>query len=331
MPGTSAKIFIAQSQLLPLDPVVVSNSPAHDATNVPVNASIVLQFSKPMDTNSVQSAFSTTPAVERHVRVVAGARHHDVHVPAAPGFPALTTVIVRITNSAVDAVSGNAMFAPYQLQFHTGSGVADVTPPTVSLLTPTNGTRFPGISLISGTATDNVAVQKVEIELDNGIWVTASRDDVVEPESEQFQFSQRSASDFRARDGHQRQYFADEHRQREVFQRARQLPPAHQRRQSRKCHRLQRQPLVAGHRLQLLARSVIPAARPATSTTPSAASVPRRNRFTSASITARPAADSTTSLIVPKAFMKPRCSRRKRIGTVPANASSTSSSRASRC
>ena len=60
--------------------------------------------------------------------------------PGGAGLPALTTVIVRITNSAVDAVSGNAMFAPYQLQFHTGSGVADVTPPTVSMLTPTNGT-----------------------------------------------------------------------------------------------------------------------------------------------------------------------------------------------
>ena len=83
----SAKIFIAQSQQLPLDPVVVSNSPAHDATNVPVNASIVLQFSKPMDTNSVQSAFSTDARRQRHVRVVAGARYHDVHVPAARGCP----------------------------------------------------------------------------------------------------------------------------------------------------------------------------------------------------------------------------------------------------
>ena len=39
--------------------------------------------------------------------------------PGGAGLPALTTVIVRVTNSAVDAVSGNAMFAPYQLQFHT--------------------------------------------------------------------------------------------------------------------------------------------------------------------------------------------------------------------
>ncbi|HXR49259.1 MAG TPA: alpha-amylase family glycosyl hydrolase [Candidatus Limnocylindrales bacterium] len=173
VPSTSAKIFIAQSQWLPLDPVVVSNSPAHDATNVPINASIVLQFSKPMDTNSVQSAFSTAPAISG---TFAWSPAHDTlsFTPGGAGLPALTTVILRITNSAVDAVSGNAMFAPYQLQFHTGSGVADVTPPTISMLTPTNGTRVSGNLPVSGTASDNVAVQKVEVELDNRIWVVAA-------------------------------------------------------------------------------------------------------------------------------------------------------------
>ncbi len=171
--STSAKIFIAQSQQLPLDPVVVSNSPSHDATNVPINASIALQFSKPMDTNSVQSAFSITPAVGG---TFAWSAAHDTmtFAPGGAGFSPLTMVLVRITNSAVDAVSGNAMFAPYQLQFHTGSGGADVTLPNVSLLTPTNSAQVSGTLLISGTAGDNVGVQKVEIELDNGTWVTAT-------------------------------------------------------------------------------------------------------------------------------------------------------------
>jgi len=55
-------MFIAQSQVLPLDPVVAGNSPAHSATNVPTWSPIVLQFSKPMNTNSVQAAFSLNPA-----------------------------------------------------------------------------------------------------------------------------------------------------------------------------------------------------------------------------------------------------------------------------
>ena len=63
VPSTTAKIFIAQSQWQPLDPVVITNYPAHWATNVPTLSPIVLQFSKPMDTNSVQNAFYISPAV----------------------------------------------------------------------------------------------------------------------------------------------------------------------------------------------------------------------------------------------------------------------------
>jgi len=172
VPPLTAKIFLAQSQLLPLDPVVVGNSPAHDATNVPINASIVLQFSKPMDTNSVQSAFRTTPAVSGTFGW--SAAHDTMTFTPAGNLPALTTVVLQITNTAVDAVSGNAMYAPYQMQFHTSSSIADVTPPTVTMVTPTNGTRVSGNLLISGAAADNVAVQKVEVELDSGLWVTAA-------------------------------------------------------------------------------------------------------------------------------------------------------------
>jgi alpha-amylase len=173
VPGSSAKMFIAQSQLLPLDPVVVSNSPAHDATNVPINASVTLQFNNPMDTNSVQSAFSIAPAVSG---TFAWSAAHDLmtFTPGGAGYSPLTMIVARVTNSAIDAVSGKAMFAPYQLQFHTGSAVVDLVPPTLSLLTPTNSTQVSGNLLISGTANDNVGVQKVEIELDNGIWATAT-------------------------------------------------------------------------------------------------------------------------------------------------------------
>jgi glycosidase len=61
VPSATAKIFIAQSQVLPLDPVVLAAAPAHSATNVPTWTPVVLQFSKPMDTNSVSSAFGVIP------------------------------------------------------------------------------------------------------------------------------------------------------------------------------------------------------------------------------------------------------------------------------
>lgn len=173
MPGTSAKIFVAQSDWLPLDPVVVSNSPPHDATNVATAAPIVLRFSQPMDTNSVQSSFRTTPLVSGAFAWSA-ARDLMTFTPSGSGFPILTTVTVRVTN-AVEAIAGNPMFAPYELKFKTSTNtILDTTAPAVTIQSPTNNAVVAGVLAISGTATDNVAVQKVEVRVDNGLWLTAS-------------------------------------------------------------------------------------------------------------------------------------------------------------
>ncbi len=118
MPGTSAKMFIARSQWRPLDPVVVSNAPEHWDTNVPVAAAVVLQFSQPMDTNSVQAAFSTTPFAGGSFSWSAA---HDAmtFTPDGGGFASLTNVTVNLTNTAFEATSGKTMFAPYHLSFQT--------------------------------------------------------------------------------------------------------------------------------------------------------------------------------------------------------------------
>jgi hypothetical protein len=95
-------------------------------------------------------------------------------IAEAMGVDTTGMTLKQAANSAVDAVSGNAMFALYQMQFHTAAAGADVTPPTLLLLTPTNGAAISGNLLISGTAADNTAVQKVEFELDSGPWTTAA-------------------------------------------------------------------------------------------------------------------------------------------------------------
>jgi glycosidase len=120
VPGTTAKIFIAQSQWQPLDPVVVGNSPEHWATNVPTGSPIVLQFSRPMDTNSVQAAFSTVPAVSGSFAWTAA---HDAmtFIAGGAGLPGLTNITASLTNSAFDAISGKPMFAPYHLSFRTAA------------------------------------------------------------------------------------------------------------------------------------------------------------------------------------------------------------------
>jgi glycosidase len=172
VPGTTAKIFVAQSHWKPLDPMVVSNSPAHDATNVPTGSAITLQFNQAMDTNSVQASFTTSPALAGTFSW--SAAHDVVTFTTTAGLPPLTNIIVRVTNSTVAAGSGDAMFATYQLQFHTAAGGPDLISPTVSLATPTNNSTVSGFFSVSGTANDNVAVQKVEIQLDDGAWVMAN-------------------------------------------------------------------------------------------------------------------------------------------------------------
>ena len=137
VPSTAVKIFLAQSQVLPLDPMVTTNYPRHSATAVPTWSPIVLQFSKPMDTNSVQNAFSISPAVSCAFSW-SPANDTLTFTAGGAGLAGLTNIIVRVTNSAVDAVSGNSMFAPYELKFATAaSSIHDVTPPTLSLQTPT--------------------------------------------------------------------------------------------------------------------------------------------------------------------------------------------------
>jgi hypothetical protein len=150
VPSSTAKIFIAQSQWQPLDPMVVLNSPVHDAANVSTISPIVLQFSEPMNTNSVQSAFSTIPpASGAFTWSVAG--DTMTFTPNGTGFSPLTNITVIVTNSAFDAVSGKTLFAPYNLLFHTATApsTAEISSPSttnlkqpftpISGVIPTNG------------------------------------------------------------------------------------------------------------------------------------------------------------------------------------------------
>jgi glycosidase len=175
LPATTAEIFIAQSQWLPLDPVLVSNSPAHWNTNVATFSPVVLQFSKSMNTNSVQIAFGTIPPVSGSFAwsAVSAANDTMTFTPNAAGWPGSALMTVRVTNSAIDAVSGNALYSPYQMQFYTAAR-STLVPPTISLQTPTNGAVITGNLQIAGTASDNVAVQSVQVQVDNGLWAAAA-------------------------------------------------------------------------------------------------------------------------------------------------------------
>jgi glycosidase len=135
VPPLTAKMFLAQSQLLPLDPVVVTNFPAHSATNIAPSSSVVLRFSQPMNTNSVQAAFSTAPSVSGTFSWSA-ARDTVTFTPAVGGFTATTNITVTVSNSAFASASGKTLFAAYSLMFRTAAA-----PPVVQFSSPaTDGT-----------------------------------------------------------------------------------------------------------------------------------------------------------------------------------------------
>jgi alpha-amylase len=119
VPGTAAKIFIAQSQRLPLDPVVTGITPPHDAAGIPAAAPIVIQFSQPMDTGSVVSAFSTLPAASGKFSW-SPAADTLTFTPSGAGFPTQSVVTVQITATARAAVSNHALHAGFASRFKTG-------------------------------------------------------------------------------------------------------------------------------------------------------------------------------------------------------------------
>jgi glycosidase len=115
---SSVKIFIAQAQMLPLDPTVVGISPTHDFRNAPAGTSIEIHFSGPMDTESVETAFSTTPQVQG---AISWSPTHDamVFTPSAPGFPSRAMIDVHIASTAKSAVSGKYLHGCFDSRFLT--------------------------------------------------------------------------------------------------------------------------------------------------------------------------------------------------------------------
>jgi len=137
VPGSSSKIFVARDQVRALDPVVTRVTPAHDAVvgkqagvsaletgqkadpSVPegIRCSIVIQFSQTMDTRSVESGFSTEPAV-RGSFVWTTAQDAFTFTPQGAGFPVPSMVTLRISGARV-ADAGNPMCAPFESRFKT--------------------------------------------------------------------------------------------------------------------------------------------------------------------------------------------------------------------
>ena len=174
VPGTSCKMFVSRSLWQPLDPVVVAQTPAHAATNVAPVAPVTLNFSLPMDTTSVQNAFSIQPAVSGTFAWAAN-RTAMTFTPNAPGFAASATSRVQLAVGALDAGAGNPLFAPFETWFVAAtSAFSDVVAPACAIAQPAPAAWITGALVVAGTAADDVAVARTEIRLDESDWTAAA-------------------------------------------------------------------------------------------------------------------------------------------------------------
>lgn len=131
VPGTSAKIFIAQSQMLPLDPVVTGISPAHDSAELSTLATVVIRFSEPMDAKSVEKAFSTVPAT-RGSFSWSPACDAVTFRPQSGEFSPQTMVQVRVADTARAAKSGRKFSAGFESRFKTRNAEAPLHAPSLN-------------------------------------------------------------------------------------------------------------------------------------------------------------------------------------------------------
>jgi glycosidase len=113
--GTSAKIFVAASDIRPLDPVVTAVLPAHDAKDISPLMSIVIHFSQSMNAAGVERAFSTEPSVKGAFSW-SPTGDEMTFTPENPGFPPQTMVTVRLADTA-RAVSGGAFYAGFESRY----------------------------------------------------------------------------------------------------------------------------------------------------------------------------------------------------------------------
>ena len=152
--GDSVDLFLSAGSLTFVDrslestafPVVVSSNPVNGDTAFAPNAAVTLRFSKPMDTASVRSAFSISPAVSGRISW-APSLTEMVFAPDS-ALPFLVTYTLTLDTTARSdrgqAIDGNADGTPgdpYSLTFRTR--VADLVPPHIVFRYPDNGAVTP--------------------------------------------------------------------------------------------------------------------------------------------------------------------------------------------
>jgi hypothetical protein len=120
-----------------IPPYVMSRYPHHDATQIPANASITMQFSEPMDAYALVEAMVVLNPIGSHIDGTY--TYTDTSLTFTPAAPLIAgySYHVVVTGTVTDR-AGNRLGADVTWDFTTGDQF-DRTPPNVVRVTPDNG------------------------------------------------------------------------------------------------------------------------------------------------------------------------------------------------
>lgn len=155
-------------------PTVTSTVPTSGATGVSPAANITAVFSEGMNAATITSSTFTIKIKQGNNPLLAATVAYDPATRTATLDPNANlsnsttyTVTVKGGVSGVKDSVGNALASDFSWNFTTG--VQDLTPPTVTLTTPANGTTVSGTVTLSANASDNVAVNHVDFLVNNAV------------------------------------------------------------------------------------------------------------------------------------------------------------------
>jgi len=158
MPATSFRIYVAQSQVRSLSPVVNSVSPAHDASGVNPASTITVTFRQAMNTSAARAAFSTTPASTGSF-VWSSGNTVMTYTPSS-SLAGNTLHTVRVDSTATDS-NGVAMHAPFESRLTTGAASATARP-SINSFSASGATD--NTATLSAAVTPNGAATTVSFE-----------------------------------------------------------------------------------------------------------------------------------------------------------------------
>jgi len=141
-------------------PRVIWSYPRNGSINVSTSVKSNIVFTEAMNGTATEPALSFSPSANYSVT---WPKAGNLTVIMTDPLNAMTKYTVTVGTGAKD-ISGNTLASPYSFEFTTGIG--DNTPPMIFFVKPKNNDNVSGTTEINATATDNVALVKVQFDVD---------------------------------------------------------------------------------------------------------------------------------------------------------------------